>query len=265
MISFSSSYSQNFDSLASSGTPLSWSNDVTLEGWFLFRQSATGPEAITGYAFGSGSSNTGSFYSYGSTGSSDRALGGLGSGGNYFGSPGPGSGAVAGWIALALTNSSGTTINALDLSFNGEQWRNGGNTSAQSMVLEYGFGSTFAAVTNWIAPGGNFNWTSPVASSTAAAVNGNSVAGLVSNRGGSLQNLGWLANSNLWFRWIETNDAGSDHGLAIDDLSINLGASLPVVTISSLDAAAAEQGGDTASLRISRDGSSAAALTVNLT
>ena len=132
------------------------------------------------------------------------------------------------------------------------------------MVLEYGFGSTFAAVTNWIAPGGNFNWTSPVASSTAAAVNGNSVAGLVSNRGGSLQNLGWLANSNLWFRWIETNDAGSDHGLAIDDLSINLGASLPVVTISSLDAAAAEQGGDTASLRISRDGSTDAALTVNL-
>jgi predicted extracellular nuclease len=262
MISFSSSYSQNFDSLASSGTSLSWSNDVTLEGWFLFRQSATSPEAITGYAFGSGSSNTGSFYSYGSTGSSDRALGGLGSGGAYFGSPG--NPALAGWIALALTNSSGTTINALDLSFNGEQWRNGGNTSAQSMVLEYGFGSTFGAVSNWIAPGGNFNWTSPVASSTAAAVNGNSVAGLVSNRGGSLQNLGWLANSNLWFRWIENNDAGTDHGLAIDDLSINLGASLPVVTISSLDAAAAEQGGDTASLRISRDGSTDAALTVNL-
>ena len=50
MISFSSSYSQNFDSLASSGTSLSWSNDVTLAGWFLFRQSANGPEAITGYA-----------------------------------------------------------------------------------------------------------------------------------------------------------------------------------------------------------------------
>jgi predicted extracellular nuclease len=262
MISFSSSYSQNFDSLASSGTALSWTNDVTLPGWFLFRQPATGPVALASYAADSGSGNSGSFFSYGSTNASDRALGGLGSGGNYFGSPG--SGDVAGWIALALTNNSGTTINALDLSFNGEQWRNGGNTSAQSTVLEYGFGGTFAAVTNWIAPGGNFNWTSPVASSTAAAVNGNSVAGRVSNRGGSLQNLGWLANSNLWFRWIENNDAGADHGLAIDDLSINLGASLPVVTISSLDAAAAEQGGDSASLRISRDGSSAAALTVNL-
>ena len=260
MISFSSSYSQNFDSL--DGVSLSWTNDVTLPGWFLFRPPANNPVAITGYAFGTGSSTTGSFYSYGSTNASDRALGGLGSNGSYFGSPG--SGDVAGWIALALTNSSGNTINALDLSFNGEQWRNGGNASAQSMVLQYGFGSTFAAVSNWIAPGGNFNWTSPVASSTAAAVNGNSVAGRVSNRGGSLQNLGWLANSNLWFRWIENNDAGADHGLAIDDLSINLGASLPVVTISSLDAAAAEQGGDSASLRISRDGSSAAALTVNL-
>jgi len=265
MISFSSSYSQNFDSLASSGAAMTWSNDVTLPGWFLFRQPANGPVAITSYAADSGSGNSGSFLSYGSTKSSDRALGGLGSGGNYFGSPG--NPAVAGWIALALTNNSGTTINALDLSFNGEQWRNGGNASAQSMVLEYGFGSTFGAVSNWIAPGGNFNWPSPVASSTAAPVDGNVAGnggGRESNRGGSLQNLGWLAKSNLWFRWIENNDSGADHGLAIDDLSITLGASLPVVTISSLDAAAAEQGGDTASLRISRDGSTAAALTVNL-
>ena len=129
MISFSSSYSQNFDSLASSGTALSWTNDVTLPGWFLFRQPANGPVAITSYAADSGSGNSGNFFSYGSTNASDRALGGLGSGGNYFGSPG--SGDVAGWIALALTNNSGTTINALDLSFNGEQWRNGGNASAQ--------------------------------------------------------------------------------------------------------------------------------------
>lgn len=119
MISFSSSYSQNFDSLASSGTALSWNNDGTLPGWFLFRQPTNGPVAITSYVADSGSGNSGSFYSYGSTNASDRALGGLGSGGNYFGSPA--AGALAGWIALALTNSSGTTINALDLSFTIDQ------------------------------------------------------------------------------------------------------------------------------------------------
>jgi hypothetical protein len=259
--SFTDTYSQTFDGLANSGGNNIWANDVTLPGWFLFRQPSASPVAITAYGAGNGSANGGSFYSYGSTGSSDRAIGGLGSNGNYFGSPS--SNNLAGWIALTLTNVSGSTINALDLSFNGEQWRNGGNASAQSMVLEYGFGSTFAAVSNWSAPGGNFNWTSPVASSTSAAVDGNG-AGRVSNRGGSLQNLGWLANSNLWFRWIENNDTGNDHGLAIDDFSITLGASLPVVTISSLDAAAAEQGDDVASLRISRSGSSAAALTVNI-
>ena len=265
MISFSSSYSQNFDSLANSGGNNIWANDVTLPGWSLFRQPSTSPVAITAYGASNGSANGGSFYSYGSMGSSDRAIGGLGSNANSFGAPS--SNNLAGWIALTLTNDSGSTINALDLSFNGEQWRNGGNASAQSMVLEYGFGSTFATVSNWIAPGGNFNWTSPVTSATAAAIDGNIAGnggGRVSNRGGSLQNLGWLANGNLWFRWIETNDSGNDHGLAIDDLSINLGASLPVVTISSPDAAAAEQGGDIASLRISRDGSSAAALSVNL-
>jgi hypothetical protein len=119
MISFSSSYSQNFDNLVSSGTALSWINDVTLPGWFLFRQPANGPVAITSYAADSGSGNSGSFYGYGSTNASDRALGGLGSGGAYYNSPS--GGAPAGWIALALTNSSGNTINALDLSFNGEQ------------------------------------------------------------------------------------------------------------------------------------------------
>ncbi len=215
-ISFLGTYVQNFDSLATTGTANPWSNGETLAGWYLFRQPAPGA-AITTYDAGSGTSTTGAFYSFGAAGSSERALGGLGSGGAYWGSPA--SGAVAGWIALAATNATGADIGSLTLSFDGEQWRNGGNTTAQTMVFEYGFGATFAAVTAWTAPGGSFDWTSPVATATAAAVDGNG-AGLVAGRGGTLTTLDWNPGETLWLRWVEVNDAGNDHGLAIDNVSL---------------------------------------------
>jgi len=93
-ITFTGSYGQNFDALGSSGASNPWSNDQTLLGWHLFRQPAASPVAITSYNADTGAANSGSFLSYGSSASSDRALGGLASGGTYFGSPT--SGSVAG-------------------------------------------------------------------------------------------------------------------------------------------------------------------------
>lgn len=214
------SYAQNFDTLAQSGSANSWLNDSTLSGWSLFRQPAPG-SAITAYAANDGSSNTGGFVSYGATASADRALGGLGSGSAYFGSPA--SGAVAGWIAASFSNVSAKQLNGFSVSFDGEQWRNGGNTAAQSMVFEYGFGSSFSTVTTWVAPGGNFNWSSPVASATAAAVDGNG-AGRVAGRGGSVSGLSWNPGDTLWVRWTEKNDVGNDHGLAIDNFAMSVSA-----------------------------------------
>lgn len=215
-ISFTGTYSQNFDSLASSGTANSWANDSTLAGWSLFRQPAPGSD-ITTYVAGTGSGNAGSFYSFGSAGSSERALGGLGSGGTYFG--GPGNNAVAGWIALAATNATGGTINDATLTFDGEQWRNGGNTTAHSMVLEYGFGNSFTSVASWTAASSSFTWSSVVNTSTGAAVDGNT-AGLVAGVGGTLSGLDWNAGETLWLRWVEVNNASNDHGLAIDNVSL---------------------------------------------
>ncbi len=216
-----STYTQNFDSLATTGAANAWVNDSTLAGWSLFRQPAPGT-AITAYGADTGSNNAGNFYSYGAAASSDRALGGLGSGGAYFGSPA--SGTVAGWIAVALQNTSGAAFSDFTVSFRGEQWRNGGNTSAQTMVLQYGFGSSFNAVT-WTAPGAAFNWSSVVNTATAAAVNGN-VGGLVASVGGTVNTL-WANGSTLWVRWIEDNNAGNDHGLAIDNFSLNATVAVP--------------------------------------
>ena len=240
-----------------------WANDQTLLGWHLFSQPAATPVAITSYNADTGAASSGSFLSYGSSASSDRALGGLASGGTYFGSPT--SGSVAGWFVLALSNATTVPITNLAIAFNGEQWRNGGNATAQTMVLEYGYGASFGQVASWTAPGGTFNWSSPVATApTGAAVDGNN-AGRVGNLGGTL-NLGaspWAADATLWLRWIENNDAGNDHGLAIDDLTIATvqAPALPELSIQAIVGQAGEFGGS-ASVRISRTGSTTDALTV---
>ncbi|MBK1642648.1 hypothetical protein CKO12_12330 [Chromatium okenii] len=211
-------YSQTFDSLPNSGTSLTWTNDSTpLTGWNLFNSTGA---AITTYSADSGNSNAGGFKSFGA--STDRALGGIGAGTNYFGNPAPS--AVAGWIAVSFANSTGSALSGFDLSFDGEQWRNGGGTNAvaQTMALQYGIGATFAGVSTWTAPGGNFDWTSPVATTTAALVDGNA-AGSVAGRGGSVS-LDWTAGSTLWIRWIENNDIGNDHALAIDNLTFSVSA-----------------------------------------
>ena len=122
-VNFIGTYLQSFDTLPTSGTSLAWANDSTLAGWSLFRQPASGT-AITAINAGNGSSTTGTFSSFGVAGTNpltDRALGGVASGGAYFGSPTIG--AVAGWMAVALTNGTVLTINTLDLRYTGEQWR----------------------------------------------------------------------------------------------------------------------------------------------
>ena len=211
-------YSQNFDTLASIGSTIgqvAWANDSTLPGWSLYRQPAPGT-ALTTYSVDPGTSTLSAFYSYGAGGSTERALGGLFGSGNYFGTPAPGNGAVAGWITVAFINNSGAALNGFNLTFDGEQWRNGGNASAQSMVLEYGFGSSFTSVGYWTAAGSSFNWSSPVTGTTAGAVNGNGV-GKVAGVGGTA-NVTWNAGDTLWLRWVENNDSGNDHGMAIDNL-----------------------------------------------
>ncbi len=207
---------ENFDSLDSSGTNgIAWANDSTLPGWSLFNSTGA---AVPTYNSNNGGTNAGAFYSFGTTGSGERALGGTASGGAYFGSP-P-SGALAGWITVAINNNTGGALTDFTVGFDGEQWRNGGNATAQTMVLEYGFGPSFGTVGSWTAPGGNFDWTSVVNTTTAAAVDGN-VAGLVPGRGGSVGGQTWNNGDTLWIRWIENNDVGNDHGLGIDNFSFS--------------------------------------------
>ncbi len=220
-------YTQNFDTLVTTGTAQPWTNDTTLAGWSLFRQPAPGT-AIPTINAGDGTSNAGSFYSFGTGTTAERALGGAASGGAYFGSPA--SGAVAGWMALAINNGTSSSIPTFNLNYDGEQWRNGGNATAQTMSVEYGFGSAFTDVTTWNPAGTAFDFASPIHTATASALDGNAAANRQANLGGTIAPAGgWAPGSTLWFRWIENNDAGSDHGLALDNVAF----SVPVTPVES--------------------------------
>ncbi len=209
-------YTQTFDSLANAGTaPVTWANDSTIEGWSLFIKNGT---AAPNYVVNNGSTSVSSFQSFGSTNSTDRALGAQVNNSTYFGAA---SGDIAGWIALSVKNN-GSERTGFNIKYDGEQWRVNGNTAAQSMEFEYGFGATFAAVSNWTKPGAAFNWTSVVNTSSQAAVDGN-VAGKVANRGGDITTT-WAAGETLWLRWNDKNDSGNDHALAIDNVTLSVAA-----------------------------------------
>lgn len=197
-------YTQNFDSLVSTGS-LTFVNDSTLSGWSLFR-SATGAMTVTA---GTGSSNAGGFYSFGATGSSDRALGSVASGST---------GTIT--YALALTNDTGADLSGFVLSFAGEQWRNGGSAAVQSLSVQYGFGAAYTAATTALT-----SFDSVVNTTTAAAVDGNGV-GRVAGLGGTV-NTTWGAGQTLWITWTDVDNTGGDHGLAIDDVSFSAITAVP--------------------------------------
>lgn len=253
-------YAQDFDAV--SGT--AWTNDVTLTGWHLFRQPTPGT-AITGVAQTNGGSNAGTFALFATGGSSDRALGGVGSGGTYFGNPAQGT--IAGWQAVSLTNNTGSTVASFDVKYDGEQWRNGGNTSAQTMTLQYGFGASFTGVATWTNAGAAFDFTSTVNTATAGALDGNAAANRTANIGGTIS-AAWAAGQTLWVRWAEVNEVGSDHGLAVDNFSLSTGGVTPTNSVVTLSPAANgsinESGGSNSiTYTVTRTNPTADAVTVN--
>ncbi|TWI79486.1 putative secreted protein (Por secretion system target) [Lacibacter cauensis] len=200
-ILLSTSYAQNFNTLASTGTGLVWTNNSTIAGWYSSR---------TTYNSGTGSSNTGALYSFGDALSTERALGSVGS---------SGTGTV--FYGARFKNNSGATITKLKITYKGEQWRNGG--SGTSNTVNFAFQSSASALTSltsgtWT-PITDLNFTSPVTEASATALDGNATA----NSTGisyTIRNLNIAPNDEIMIRWEDIDHNGSDHGLAIDDFTI---------------------------------------------
>ena len=212
-------YTQNFDTLANSGT-----SSVVPIGWDF---AEAGANANTTYTAGAGSSTAGDTYSFGASGSSERAFGGLQSG------------SLVPTIGASFTNNTGTTITSLQISFTGEQWRIGNTAAARDDRLDFQYSADAASLTT-----GNWNdvnsldFTNPVKTAgTAGALDGNTGA----NRAAisfTITGLSLANGATFFIRWLDFNASGSDDGLAIDDFSLTpIGAgSTPLLSINDVTA-----------------------------
>lgn len=200
-ILLSSSYTQNFNSLANTGTSLPWVDNSTIAGWYASRST---------YNSGIGSSTAGALYSFGEAANTDRALGSVGSGSTgtvYYGA--------------RFKNNTGTTITKLKITYRGEQWRNGGVASIQTVNFAYQISNTIITsltAGSWT-PVTSLNFSSPVASTTAGALIGNSEDNSTDITY-SITGLNIPADAEFMIRWEDIDHSGSDHGLAIDDFTI---------------------------------------------
>ncbi len=217
-------YLQNFDGLPSSGTSLTFTGSAfydlgsissSLAGVQISRNaSATGTTAL---AVSNGASNSGAIFSFGATGDSNRALGSVASNSS------PGAASTSYWYyGIALTNNSGATLNTFSLSYDGEQWRNGGNTAVQSLAFSYNVGASGLSVASaGFVPVSSLNFNSLQNTTVAAALDGTAAGNRTAGITASISGLTWNPGDTLVLRWADVNDAGNDHGLAIDNVTFS--------------------------------------------
>lgn len=211
-MSTTGSHTQNFNALSNSTTAQNWVDNSTIANWYSQR---TGNG--TTYVGDTGSGTGGGLYSYGASGNNERAIGSIGS-----------SNAAAGSFAhgVLLRNTSSSTITSLTVSYTLEQWRNGGNTTAQSITVWYKKSTTSFTALN---PNANSGWTqvtglttsSPINTATAAALDGNATANKVSVSNVAIPSLSLAANEYIMIKWEDPDHTGTDHGLSIDDVTIS--------------------------------------------
>lgn len=200
LTAFGVTYQQAFDTLANSGAsgaePLGW--DVV----------ETGANANGLYTAGTGSSTTGDTYSFGESGSTERALGGLQSG------------SLVPTVGAQFTNRTGGVITSLSIGYTGEMWRAGVSSRNAADRLDFQLSPDATSLTTgtW-ADVDALDLSSPNVNTSVGALNGN----LSVNRSaivGVIEGLAIADGTTFWLRWTDFNIAGSDDGLAIDDFSL---------------------------------------------
>ena len=209
-------YSQNFDSLADSGAGNPWMENSTLPGWYA----AKGGDNATIYIAGDGSGITGGVYSFGAGGVNavtDRALGSLGSGS-----------ATPIAYGVRFINDTGLTVTNIVISCTGEQWRNANGTGAETNILAFSYQVAAAPLTNadavdsqsWTGFGA-LDFASPIVGGSGTALDGNAPANRQVFKDVVLAGVEVQPGQELFLRWRDVNDVGSDAGLAIDDLTVS--------------------------------------------
>ena len=196
-----SAYTQNFDTLVSAGS----SANVPI-GWD-FRETGSSAAANGRYRAFAPSSNAGDMYSFGASGSSERAFGGLRSGN------------LVPLLGAQFTNNSGATIDSLTIAYTGEQWRLGAaNRAPDRLDFQFSINATSLTDGTWQDVDA-LDFVSPVTGGTVGALDGNAAP----NRTAlsfTIPGLSIPDGASFWLRWVDADVPGADDGLAVDDFSL---------------------------------------------
>ncbi|MCZ2392364.1 MAG: T9SS type A sorting domain-containing protein [Chitinophagales bacterium] len=203
--SLGSVYSQNFNTLADTGT----ANVFNILGWLINTDS---------YRASDGGANNGSVYSFGLKGSEERSLGSINSNNVkeiYFGAN--------------FKNESSEVLNEFNVQFKGEQWRRGDKKNsasvplADTLVFQYSLNATSINdnAATWVnVP--TLNFISPVVSSEVQILDGN-LAHNSKDISGKF-NVTLELGGQIYFRWANVRStsgiSGSRDGLSVDDVRI---------------------------------------------
>jgi hypothetical protein len=210
-------YSQNFDTLASTGSNVPWNDNATIPGWYANQ---------TSYTTSNGTGNTAGLYSYGGGAinpPTDRALGAI---------PSNSTNPIV--FAVQILNNTTSTFNTFSLAFVGEQWRNAGGGVVDSLNFDY---LVTSATGNQIAASGytadsNLNFTALHVMHPASALDGNDPANQT-HLSDTLTGLSWGPGQYLWLRWTDNRlPSNPNNGLSIDDLSFSAAVPEPGVIAS---------------------------------
>ncbi len=197
-----STYSENFDSLSPAGSGIPWVDGISLPGWYSNRST---------YNASDGFDSSGSLYSFGTTASTERALGAV---------PTDSTGTIR--YGVRIRNTSSITLTEFTASYYAEWWREGGSTTRQQLVVDYSLNATDLV-------SGTYTNSAPLTFSALPraigprfphGMNGN----LPQNRirlTDTITGLNWAPGTDLWLRWSKANDPQNDHGYATDDFQLS--------------------------------------------
>jgi hypothetical protein len=213
-------YSQNFDEpiLSSSAVTGQWTGTTQnavpgTSGWVGTRLGGTG--SAMNYSVNDGASNAGAIYSYGTSGSTERALGAIASGTNI------------GAFGVEIVNGNSLAIDQVTIQYMGEFWRS--STSTQN-VLTFGYSVGASGSTGFLSSGGSTAVAAlDLVGPAPVAVNGLLNGNLAPNRAAfsAVIDVDIPAGESLYLRWQDFNDLGNDAGLAIDDFSLSANLVVP--------------------------------------
>jgi hypothetical protein len=214
-------YTQDFNALGSaSGT---WTDDSPffLPGWYAAYTNSstllfTPHTSYTANGGASGSSTV--LYAFGSSGSSERALGGIGASSSQH------------LLAWRLVNSGTDVITNIVVTYDGEEWRCGtpANSTISVSYKVFAAGAGSLGASEWVDGPSSLTFLSPVAGA-AAGLNGNLAANRVAGLTGSLSPVSVQPGEEIWVKWTVAKVSGGNISQGIDNVSVSVPKGTPPV------------------------------------